>query len=47
MKVLNNEEMLNVVGGASLIKRGWTVVLAGASFVIGLIGGLINPAKCN
>lgn len=47
MKILNNEEMLNVVGGARLIKKGWTIVLAGVSFIVGLIGGLTSPTKCN
>ena len=44
MKKLNNEEMLNVKGGAGKL---WGVLGAGIVFLIGLIDGLLNPRKCN
>jgi len=46
MKKLNNEEMINVKGGAISWKIA-SVVGAGLVFVIGLIDGLVNPKKCN
>ncbi len=49
MKVLNNEEMMNVVGGAFSIKLAGfiTGVLTGiAVFLIGVWDGYINPNKC-
>ena len=46
MKVLNNEEMINVKGGA--LRAGLKALIGGAVvFLIGLIDGLINPQKCN
>lgn len=46
MKVLNNEEMIKVKGGA--LSAGLKALLGGAVvFLIGLIDGLMNPQKCN
>ena len=43
---LNNEEMLNVKGGA--FRYGIFTIIGGlAVFVIGVINGLVNPQKCN
>ena len=46
MKRLNNEEMMNIKGGAI----GWKILAAigaGAIFIIGVVDGFINPKKCN
>ena len=46
MNKLNNEEMLNIKGGAI----SWKVAAAIGSaivFIIGVVDGLINPKKCN
>ena len=45
--MLNNEEMLEVKGGA--LKIGLLVSIIGGAivFAIGVIDGLLNPRKCN
>lgn len=44
--ILNNEEMINVKGGAFKFKLAG--VIGGAIvFLIGLVDGLLNPQKCN
>lgn len=45
MKELNNQEMLEVKGGAFK----WVAGLIGGAivFLIGVVDGLINPRKCN
>ena len=47
MKLLNNEEMLEVKGGA--LKFGILAGIIGGAivFVVGVIDGLLNPRKCN
>lgn len=46
MKVLNNEEMICIKGGA--INASLKALLGGAVvFLIGLIDGLLNPQRCN
>jgi len=47
MKILNNEEMIEVQGGAISYKALIGVMGAGIVFLIGVIDGLINPRKCN
>ncbi len=47
MKILNNEEMLAVEGGAVSLKLIAGIIGAAAVFVIGVIDGIINPKKCN
>ena len=46
MKKINNEQLKGVKGGGV----NWSLVAgigAVASFLIGVIDGLINPKKCN
>ena len=46
MKKINNEQLKEVKGGGV----NWSLVAgisAVASFLIGVIDGLINPKKCN
>lgn len=45
MKSLNNEEMLEVKGGAS--KLVWGIIGGALVFIIGVIDGIVNPRKCN
>lgn len=47
MNKLNNEEMIDLKGGAFSCKALAGLVGAGLVFLIGLIDGLINPRKCN
>jgi len=47
MKRLNDEEMIEVQGGAFSYKALLGLVGAGIVFLIGVIDGLINPRKCN
>lgn len=45
MKELNNEEMLNVKGGAFSLKVA--AAIGGAViFFIGIIDGIVHPKKC-
>ncbi len=47
MKILNNEEMLNINGG-SMSAIGLSALIGGAIiFLIGYFDGLIHPKKCN
>ena len=43
---LNNEEMLNVKGGAITAKLA-SLIGGAVIFLIGLVDGFINPKKCN
>lgn len=46
MNKMTNEEMKNVKGGGI----NWTLMAgigAFASFLVGIIDGMINPKKCN
>lgn len=46
MKGLNNEEMLEVKGGA--FNKMLAAIIGGAIvFLIGVVDGFINPRKCN
>ena len=45
MKKLNDEEMINVKGGAISLKIIGAIGAA-VVFVIGVIDGLIHPKKC-
>ena len=44
---LNNEEMIEVKGGAINYKFLAGIVGGAVVFLIGLIDGLLNPRKCN
>lgn len=46
MKRINNEQLKNVKGGAINLKL-MAGIGAFASFLIGVIDGLMNPKKCN
>lgn len=46
MNTLTNNQLYEVKGGA--VKWGVVFAISGAlSFLVGLVDGLINPAKCN
>ena len=46
MEILNNEEMLNVKGGAISLKL--VGIIGGAIvFLIGFVDGVIHPKKCS
>lgn len=47
MKKLNNEEMLNIVGGGVSSKLIWGIVGGALVFLVGLFDGIISPKKCN
>lgn len=46
--VLENDELLAVIGGASTKKIGLGVIIAAiGSFIIGIIDGFLRPLACN
>lgn len=46
MKKLTNEELMTIDGGA--IKAGLIAgLIAGVTFIIGVIDGIFRPLKCN
>lgn len=47
MERLNNEEMLEVKGGAAGKGLLFSIIGGAVVFVIGIIDGLFNPRKCN
>lgn len=47
MKILNNEEMINIKGGGIGSKFFISIIGGTIVFFIGIIDGLINPKKCN
>lgn len=47
MNELNNEEMLNVKGGAIRFKLIGAVIGGVVVFIAGLVNGLVNPQRCN
>jgi len=47
MNKLNNEEMIEVKGGAFSSKLLFGIFGTGIVFLIGVVDGLINPRKCN
>ncbi len=46
MKKLSKKELIEVNGGA--VAAGWIVagIVAGVSFLVGLIDGYVRPFKC-
>lgn len=46
MKDLTNKELLKVDGGAFKIGIG-VAIIAGLTFIAGVIDGIIRPLKCN
>lgn len=48
MKVLNNNELNDVKGGGFTLSLTACIAIATvASFVIGLIDGIVSPQSCN
>lgn len=47
MKVLNNEEMLEVEGGGLGIQIGLGIIGGVIAFLAGFVDGIIHPKKCN
>ena len=47
MIVLNNEEMLNVKGGALKFKVLSAIVGGVTVFILGFIDGIVHPKRCN
>ena len=46
MEITNNEQLKEIKGGG--INWGiWAGIGAAASFIVGIIDGLMNPKKCN
>lgn len=46
--VLENDELLSIVGGATSKKIGIGVLLAAlGSFIVGIIDGFLRPLACN
>lgn len=46
--VLNENELINIYGGASTKKIGIGVILAAlGSFIVGIIDGFLRPLACN
>lgn len=46
--VLESNELMSIVGGASTKKIGIGVIIAAlGSFIIGLIDGFLRPLACN
>ena len=44
--MLSNEELSNIKGGA--IKTGVVaIIIAGVTFIIGVIDGYLRPLRCN
>ena len=46
MKKLSDDELKSISGGGVNIGL-WTTVIAGVTFLIGLIDGMVRPFKCN
>lgn len=47
MIVLNNEEMLNVKGGALKFKLISAIIGGVTVFIMGFVDGFVHPKKCN
>lgn len=46
--VLENNELINIVGGASTKKIGIGIIIAAlGSFIIGIVDGFLRPLACN
>ena len=46
--VLNDEESVNIIGGASYKGIGIGIILGAlGSFIVGIIDGYLRPLKCN
>lgn len=46
--VLDKENLVNVVGGASAKNIGLGIIFAAlGSFIVGIIDGFLRPLKCN
>lgn len=46
--VLENRELISIVGGASTKKIGIGIIIAAlGSFIIGIIDGFLRPLACN
>ena len=47
MNKLNNDEMLNVVGGGIAKNLIYGIIGGTLVFLIGFFDGIINPSRCN
>lgn len=46
--MLENNELMNIVGGATTKKIGLGVILVAlGSFIVGIIDGFLRPLACN
>lgn len=46
--MLENKELVNIVGGASSKKIGIGIIFAAlGSFIVGIIDGFLRPLACN
>ena len=46
--VLDDEELMNTIGGASYKSIGIGIILSAlGSFIVGIIDGYLRPLKCN
>ena len=46
--MLENNELMNIVGGATTKKFGLGVILVAlGSFIVGIIDGFLRPLACN
>lgn len=46
--VLENNELMNIIGGATSKKIGIGIILAAlGSFIVGIIDGFLRPLACN
>lgn len=46
--VLENENLLRIIGGNSVKSVGIGIILAAlGSFIVGIIDGFLRPLKCN
>lgn len=46
--VLENNDLMNIIGGATSKKIGIGIILAAlGSFIVGIIDGFLRPLACN
>ena len=47
MNYLNEQELINIKGGAFVLKGAYAVIGGAVVFIIGLINGLVRPYGCS
>ncbi len=47
MKLLNDNEAMNYVGGIKISKAAIAIIVGVTTFILGIIDGLSNPQRCN